>query len=119
MRKVLSSVTARTPVTKEVPSTITKSETMRGRGEEGRSGPMVDALDASAMGRGQRGGMMSAALARLEETALLVHATEIERRERELIAVSTKGGFSAVIKHGGTVIELQDGSFAIHQTDCD
>jgi hypothetical protein len=47
-----------------------------------------------------------------------VHESETERRERELQLVSTQaGGFSALIKHGKTVVEIQGDSFAVRQMD--
>jgi hypothetical protein len=58
------------------------------------------------------------ALARLEAAAAAVHESETERRERELQLVSTQaGGFSALIKHGKTVVEIQGDSFAVRQMD--
>jgi hypothetical protein len=56
------------------------------------------------------------ALARLEVAAAEVHAAST--RERELQLVSTQaGGFSALIKHGKTVVEIQGDSFAVRQMD--
>jgi hypothetical protein len=56
------------------------------------------------------------ALARLEAAAAEVHAAST--RERELQLVSTQaGGFSALIKHGKTVVEIQGDSFAVRQMD--
>jgi hypothetical protein len=58
------------------------------------------------------------ALARLEATAAAVHESETACRERELQLVSTQaGGFSALIKHGKTVVEIQGDSFAVRQMD--
>jgi hypothetical protein len=58
------------------------------------------------------------ALARLENGAAEVHAAETERRARELQLISTQaGGFSALIKHGKTVVEIQGDSFAVRQMD--
>jgi hypothetical protein len=56
------------------------------------------------------------ALARLEAAAAEVHRASL--RERELQLVSTQaGGFSALIKHGKTVVEIQGDSFAVRQMD--
>jgi hypothetical protein len=58
------------------------------------------------------------ALARLEAAAAEIHSVETERRQRELQLVSTQaGGFSALIKHGKTVVEIQGDSFAVRQMD--
>jgi len=49
---------------------------------------------------------------------LAIHESETARRERELQLVSTQaGGFSALIKHGKTVVEIQGDSFAVRQMD--
>jgi hypothetical protein len=55
------------------------------------------------------------ALARLEAAAEAVHAAATSVRGFQ--AVSSKDGFSAVIKHGRTLIEIQGEDFAIRQTD--
>jgi hypothetical protein len=55
------------------------------------------------------------ALARLEDAATKVHATETARRGFQ--AVSSPSGFQALIRHGGTTIEIQGDSFAIRQDD--
>jgi hypothetical protein len=54
----------------------------------------------------------------MEATAMEVHASETAKRERELQLLSTQaGGFSVLIKHGKTVVEIQGDSFAIRQMD--
>ena len=56
------------------------------------------------------------ALARLEAEAATIHASETERRQRGLQLVSSHdGGFSAVIRHGKTVVEIQGDDFAVRQ----
>ena len=71
----------------------------------------VPAVTASATLAGR-------ALARLEATAAAVHESEAARRERELQLVSTQaGGFSALIKHGKTIVEISGNDFAVRQMD--
>jgi len=60
-------------------------------------------------------GLASRAIARLEAAAEAVHANA--NGGRGLQAVSSKEGFSAVIKHGKTLIEIQGDSFAVRQSD--
>jgi len=60
-------------------------------------------------------GLASRAIARLEAAAEAVHANA--NGGRGLQAVSSKDGFSAVIKHGKTMIEIQNDSFAVRQID--
>jgi hypothetical protein len=55
------------------------------------------------------------AIARLQEAAEAVHAAA--NGARGFQAVSSKEGFSAVIKHGKTLIEIQGDSFAVRQSD--
>lgn len=57
------------------------------------------------------------ALARLEKEAGAVLASEDERHERGLQLVSSKEGFSAIIKHGKTMIQIEGNSFAVTQSD--
>jgi len=64
----------------------------------------------------RQAGLALKALARLEAPASPIHESETARRERELQLVSTQaGGFSALIKHGKTVVEIQGDSFAVRQ----
>jgi hypothetical protein len=55
------------------------------------------------------------AQARLEAAAAAVHAEA--NSERGFQAVSSKEGFSAMIRHGRTLIEIQGDDFAVRQTD--
>lgn len=55
-------------------------------------------------------GLAGKALARLETEARAVHSSESARR---LQLVSTKDAFSALIKNGGTTIEISGSDFAI------
>jgi len=55
------------------------------------------------------------ALARLEEAAETVHAQA--NGGRGFQAISSKEGFAATIKHGKTLIEIQNDSFAVRQID--
>lgn len=57
------------------------------------------------------------ALARLEKEAATIHTSETERHERGLQLVSSKDGFSALIKHGKTTIQIEGNSFAVTQAD--
>ena len=61
-------------------------------------------------------GLAARALARLESEAASVHASEMERHERGLQLVSTHEVFSAVIRHGNTIIEISGDDFAVRQT---
>lgn len=54
-------------------------------------------------------------IARMEAAAAAVHAEA--NGERGFQAVSSKEGFSAVIRHGRTLIEIQGDDFAVKQTD--
>ena len=55
------------------------------------------------------------AIARMEAAAQAVHAEA--NGERGFQAVSSKEGFSAVIRHGKTLIEISGDDFAVRQTD--
>jgi hypothetical protein len=61
----------------------------------------------------QAAGLAARAIARLEATAAEVHEAESTRRERGLKVVSTKGGFSALITHGQTTIQIEGDDFAL------
>lgn len=60
-------------------------------------------------------GLAGRAIARLEAAAEAVHAQA--NGGRGFQAVSSKDGFSAVIKHDRTIIEIQNDSFAVRQID--
>jgi hypothetical protein len=51
----------------------------------------------------------------MEAAAAQVHAEA--NGGRGFQAVSSKEGFSAVIKHGRTLIEISGGDFAVRQSD--
>jgi hypothetical protein len=55
------------------------------------------------------------AVARLEANAAAIHAEATERRGFQ--AVSSKDGFSALIRHKMTVMEISGDDFAVRQTD--
>ena len=63
----------------------------------------------------QAAGLAAKAIARLESNAAAIHAEATERRGFQ--AVSSKDGFSALIRHGKTVIEISGDDFAVRQTD--
>jgi hypothetical protein len=63
----------------------------------------------------QAAGLAARAIARPEANAAEVHAEATNRRGFQ--AVSSKDGFSALIRHGKTVIEIQGDDFAVRQTD--
>jgi len=65
----------------------------------------------------QAAGLAGRAIARLEAAAEAVHQSETARRERGLQLISTKDTFSAVIRHGKTLVEISGSDFAISQTD--
>jgi hypothetical protein len=60
-------------------------------------------------------GLAGRALARLEAEAAKVHASETTRRGFQ--AVSSPSGFQALIRHGKTIVEIQNDSFAVRQLD--
>jgi hypothetical protein len=63
----------------------------------------------------QAASMAGKAIARLEDAARKVNASETERRGFQ--AVSSPSGFQLLVKHGRTVIEVQDDAFSIRQLD--
>jgi hypothetical protein len=63
----------------------------------------------------QAAGLAARAVARLEANAAAIHETATEKRGFQ--AVSSKEGFSALIRHGKTVIEISGDDFAVRQTD--
>ena len=66
----------------------------------------------------QSAGLAARAMARLEAESASVHASETERRERGLQLVSTEEhGFSAVIRHGKTIVEISGNDFTVRQMD--
>ena len=65
----------------------------------------------------QHASLAAKALSRLETAAREVHESETAKRDRALRLVSTKDGFSAIIKHGRTMIEISNEDFAVTRTD--
>jgi len=63
----------------------------------------------------QAAGLAARAVARLEANAAAIHAEANEKRGFQ--AVPSRDGFSALIRHGKTVIEIQGDDFAVRQTD--
>ena len=63
----------------------------------------------------QAAGLAARAIARLEANASAIHAEATEKRGFQ--AVSSKEGFSALIRHGKTIIEISGDDFAVRQTD--
>ena len=59
--------------------------------------------------------LASRTIARMEAAAQAMHAES--NGERGFQAVSSKEGFSAVIRHGKTLIEISGDDFAVRQTD--
>ena len=59
----------------------------------------------------QAAGLAARAVARLEANAAAIHAEATEKRSFQ--AVSSKDGFSALIRHGKTVIEITGDDFAV------
>jgi len=60
-------------------------------------------------------GSAARAILRLEAAATAVHAEASEQRGFQ--AVSSKDGFSAMIRHGRTLIEISGDDCAVRQTD--
>ena len=71
---------------------------------EGRTPAVTKALTLAAR-----------SIARMEAAAQAVHAEA--NSERGFQAVSSKEGFSAMIRHGRTLIEISGDDFAVRQTD--
>jgi hypothetical protein len=63
----------------------------------------------------QAAGLAARAITRLESAAAEVHAESTNKRGFQ--AVSSKDGFSALIRHGKTLIEISGDDFAVRQTD--
>jgi hypothetical protein len=63
----------------------------------------------------QAAGLAARAVARLEANAAAIHDAATEKRSFQ--AVSSREGFSALIRHGKTVIEISGDDFAVRQTD--
>jgi len=61
-------------------------------------------------------GLAARAIARLEANAAEVHAEATNRRGFQAVS-SREKGFSALIRHGKTVIEISGDDFAVRQTD--
>jgi len=64
--------------------------------------------------------MTERALVRLQAAALAIHnvADSVEKGDiRGFQAVSSNEGFAATIRHGKTLIEIQNDSFAVRQVD--
>ena len=64
----------------------------------------------------QAAGLAARAVARLEANAAAIHAEANEKRGFQAVS-SSRDGFSALIRHGKTVIEIQGDDFAVRQTD--
>jgi hypothetical protein len=63
-------------------------------------------------------GLAARSIARLEAAAKEVHAVETAKRDRELQLVSTsQSGFSALIRHGKTIVEISGNDFSVRQID--
>ena len=75
------------------------------------------AKQEKAIAMAEAAGLAARSIARLEKGAAEVHAAESDRRERALQLVSTRSGFSAVIKHGKTLIEISGSDFAVTQSE--
>jgi hypothetical protein len=60
-------------------------------------------------------GLAARAVARLEANAAAIHAGATDKRGFQ--AVSSKDGFTALIRHGKTVIEISNDDFAVRQID--
>lgn len=65
----------------------------------------------------QHAGLAARALARLETTARAVHESETAKRDRAMQLISSREGFSAVIRHGKTLVEISGDDFAVTRTD--
>ena len=63
----------------------------------------------------QAAGLAGRAIARLEAEAKAVHSISVENEKRLQLLSSKEAGFSALIKHGRTVIEISGDDFAVTQ----
>lgn len=82
--------------------------------EQGKIGDFPMGKQEKAVAITAAAGLAARSLARLEQAAAVVHASESDRR---LQMVSAKDGFRAVIKHGRTLIEIDGDSFAVTQSE--
>ena len=65
----------------------------------------------------QHASLAAKALSRLETAAREVHESETAKRDRNLQLISTKDQFSAIIRHGKTIVEISGSDFAVTQMD--
>ncbi len=65
----------------------------------------------------QHASLAAKALSRLETAAREVHESETAKRDRAMRLVSSREGFSAVIRHGKTLVEISGDDFAVTRTD--
>jgi hypothetical protein len=72
-------------------------------------------VPSGALGSVKALALAARAVARMEAAAQAVHAEA--NGDRGFQAVSSKEGFSAVIRHGKTLIEISGDDFAVRQTD--
>lgn len=84
-------------------------------GNEAEENPMSKHKNVPAIT--QSASLASRTLARLETAARAVHESETAKRERSMQLVSSRDGFSAVIRHGKTLIEIAGEDFAVTRTD--
>jgi gamma-glutamyl phosphate reductase len=81
-----------------------------------KSGNAVALRAASLRACEQIPSLINTAFARLEKAAAAVHANGIEN-ERELQLISTKGRFSAMIRHGKKIVEISEDDFSVRTLD--
>lgn len=62
-------------------------------------------------------GLAGRTVASLEKEAAAIHASERERRERSSRLVSSADTFHALITHGNTTFQFENGSFAVTTRD--
>ncbi len=63
----------------------------------------------------QAAGLAGRAIARLEAEAKAVHSLCVENKKRLQLLSSKEHGFSAIIRHGKTTVEIQGNDFAVRQ----
>ena len=63
----------------------------------------------------QAAGLAGRAIARLEAEAKAIHLLSVENEKRLQLLSSKEHGFSAIIRHGKTTVEIQGNDFAVRQ----
>ena len=77
----------------------------------------VIAVTEAARAAGQVANNLAGRVLALHKEAKRIDEAEVSRRARSLQLVSSKGGFSALIKAGKTTIQIEGDDFAVTSSD--